>query len=124
MLVSARTGTDFLTKTRLPPLQHVALEVHDSPKSRRTKNASGNVGSWSVAAIHHHRICPRRGNLRHASQQSPERDMQRSWNMSIRELPLRPNIENSGRGASLDLGKQSCPRDMRREFACSGHRHE
>ena len=31
--------------------------------------------------------------------------MQRSWNVSIRELPLRPDIENSGRSASLDLGK-------------------
>jgi len=53
LLVSARTGTDFLTKARLPPLQEVALEEHDSPKSRRTKEGSGNVCAWSVAAVHH-----------------------------------------------------------------------
>ena len=32
------------------------------------------------------------------------------------ELPLRPDIEDGRRGASLDLGKQGCPRDMRQAF--------
>jgi hypothetical protein len=50
--------------------------------------------------------------------------MQRSWNVAIDELPLRPDIEYRRRGACLDLRKQSCPGDMRQEFACNGHRHK
>ena len=116
-LVSARTGTDVLGQAGLPPLQHVALEVHHSPESRYPKGGSGNVRSWSMAAIHHYRFCRRSGNCRQPGQHSPERDMQRSWNVAMRELPLRPDIQDGRRGAGLDPGKQGCPRDMRQEYA-------